>query len=86
NQLSELGIQCDQELSSVEGYKRIMSAAKEQPYDLIILDYQMPELDGLALSTLIREQSGNNYVPAIVMASSSGRLKQASLQAAGVNV
>jgi len=86
NQLSELGIQCDQELSSVEGYKRIMSAAKKQPYDLIILDYQMPELDGLALSALVREQSGNDYAPAIIMASSSGRLKQDSLQKAGVNV
>ena len=87
NQLAELGIQCDQELSSVRAGERIAFAAQQlRPYALVVLDYQMPELDGLALSKRIRSESHSAYVPAIVMASSLGQMRYQDLAEAGVNV
>ncbi|REG81831.1 PAS domain S-box protein [Marinomonas pollencensis] len=87
NQLTELGMQCEQELNSERASERILLAAEQQqPYALVVLDYQMPELDGLSLSKRIRTQSHDAYLPAIMMASSLGRMQQQDLTEAGVNV
>lgn len=40
---------------------------------LIIVDYQMPELDGLAFIRALREKPGHNYTPVIMLTASGER-------------
>ena len=54
-----------------------------QPFDLAILDYQMPEMDGLMLAAAIRSEPGLPP-PALVMLSSHGdRLSRSAQQTHG---
>jgi len=87
NQLRSCDIYADAEISPVDALSRIeLSINDDSPYQIIVLDYLMPELDGLMLSKLIREVSGSLYQPIILMTSSVGRLSQDELSTAGVNM
>ncbi|RBP80575.1 response regulator [Marinomonas rhizomae] len=87
NQLKSCEIDADTELSPVHAVSLIGQAIdKESPYQLVVIDYMMPELDGLMLSEAIREMSGSLYQPIILMTSSAGELTQSQLAAAGVNM
>ncbi len=87
NQLKSCGIYADIELNPFQGLMRIEKAINDNaPYHIVLLDYMMPELDGLMLSKLIREVSGSISQPTILMASSADFLPEESLSAAGVNV
>ena len=52
------------------------------PFDVILLDYQMPEMDGFALARAIRAVRGTRS-PALVLLSSVGHSRTAELAAAG---
>lgn len=87
NQLKSCDIYADIELSPVEALNLIsQSIEKNMPYQLVIIDYMMPELDGLMLSKAIRDMSGSLYHPIILMTSSAGDLSQSELSTAGVNM
>jgi two-component system sensor histidine kinase/response regulator len=44
------------EIAVATNGRQALALFAEQPYDLMITDYRMPEMDGLALASLIREQ------------------------------
>jgi PAS domain S-box-containing protein len=87
NQLKSCDIHADIEINSVDGLSRIEQAiTRGMPYQIIVLDYMMPELDGLMLSKLIRNLRGSLYQPTILMTSSADFLSEEALSSAGVNV
>lgn len=49
--------------------KQALSMLEEQPFDLVLMDVQMPELDGLAATRAIREaeQNSGRHLPIIAM-------------------
>ena len=53
----------DLEITVAENGKEALSLAKENYYDLILMDIQMPELDGLQATKLIREMEKVNHSP-----------------------
>jgi len=86
-QLASCYIHADTELSSVQALRLIEESIEHKsPYQVIIIDYMMPELDGLMLAQSIREISDSLYRPVILMTSSDGILTQNVLSAAGVNL
>lgn len=53
--------------------------------DLVVTDYNMPEMDGQALVEYIRRQSWQNAVPILMVTSESNEGRLAAVQEAGVS-
>ncbi len=53
---------------SVEGGKEALKIIKEQSFNLILLDIQMPEMDGYEVTKIIRETADNNQdIPIVAL-------------------
>jgi two-component system sensor histidine kinase/response regulator len=59
--------------SGQEGLTELEKASKIQPYDLVIMDWQMPGIDGIEASRRIKKHAGLSKIPAIVMVTAYGR-------------
>ncbi|MGH9886126.1 MAG: response regulator, partial [bacterium] len=53
-----------------------VQAMERQPYDIILMDVQMPELDGLAATRLIRRRSGGAGHPPFILAMTANALRE----------
>jgi len=71
-QLSKLGYNCDCVLN---GFSAIGAHVKHQ-YDLILLDYEMPEINGLETAKLIRDWEKANHVSPCTIVALSGHAGQ----------
>lgn len=60
----------------VENGQQALAAALETKYDLILMDIQMPEMDGLTASRLIRQQSKSSLQPIPIAALTASVLKE----------
>jgi two-component system, sensor histidine kinase len=59
--------------ATAENGRLAVEAAGEQPFDLIVMDVNMPVMDGLTATRLIREGGGANAQTPIVVLSASAR-------------
>ncbi|WP_426016441.1 response regulator [Brevundimonas sp. DWR2-3-1b1] len=59
--------------STAENGQMAVEIAQEQPFDLIIMDVNMPVMDGLTATRLIRDGGGQNAGTPIVVLSASAR-------------
>ena len=48
------------------------AAEANEPFDLALLDYQMPNMDGLSLSTTIRQETDGENLPIVILSSVDG--------------
>jgi len=71
-QLSKLGYTCDCVLN---GFSAIGAHVKHQ-YDLILLDYEMPEINGLETAKLIRDWEKANHISPCTIVALSGHAGQ----------
>ncbi|MBF0399262.1 MAG: response regulator [Magnetococcales bacterium] len=62
--------------SAVDGKEAIIAVQAAErngkPFDLVITDYMMPEMDGIAAITRIRNDSGLRKIPVVIMATAYG--------------
>ncbi len=57
--LGQVGISCESALSGAAGIEMVkMHEARRTPYDLILIDWKMPEMDGVETARRIREIVG----------------------------
>ncbi len=57
--LGQVGVNCDTALSGQEGVEMIrLRHARREPYNLILVDWKMPEMDGIETTRQIRESIG----------------------------
>ena len=61
--LSQKGILCETSLSAREALQKIrLHQARREPYDLILVDWRMPEMDGVETTARIRAVTGSDSV------------------------
>jgi CheY-like chemotaxis protein len=72
--LKNFGYQCDVAANGIEAIKALNDASQNQPYQLILMDCQMPEMDGYEATKLIRRGDlniKNTQIPIIAMTANS---------------
>ena len=58
--MGKIGISCDIALSGAEGLEMVkVRHARREPYNLILVDWKMPEMDGIETTRRIRSVVGN---------------------------
>ncbi|MCR3967896.1 CHASE domain-containing protein [Aeromonas veronii] len=68
------GWSCDAVESGAKALVKIISALKAgRPYDVALVDWRMPEMDGVATSKLIKQQFPDVACPVVIMLSAYGR-------------
>lgn len=81
--LKKLGLQ----VSIANNGQEAIAATAKQTYNLILMDYQMPIMDGYAAAIEIRnnEINSNHFTPIIAMTGSMLELEQQRFRQAGIN-
>jgi CheY-like chemotaxis protein/HPt (histidine-containing phosphotransfer) domain-containing protein len=59
--------------SGEEGITELEDANEDKPFELVIMDWKMPGIDGIEASKLIKSHKGLNKIPAIVLVTAYGR-------------
>lgn len=59
--LKELNLTCDVAANGVEALHSLLSAIDQDAYDLVLMDCQMPEMDGYEATKAIRKGDAGNY-------------------------
>jgi PAS domain S-box-containing protein len=80
-QLKKLGYEAD----LVENGRQALDALEHQTYDVVLMDVQMPELDGLEAARLIRERLGDGGPKIIAMTANAMEGDRDECLAAGMD-
>jgi CheY-like chemotaxis protein len=59
--------------SGKEGITELEAASKDKPFELVIMDWKMPGMDGIEASKRIKDHKDLSKIPAIVMVTAYGR-------------
>ena len=71
--LGEVGIRADVCTSGAEALRMMeVQHTKQEPYNLVLMDWNMPEMNGLEASGKIREQFSNCFLPGLLITTVSG--------------
>ena len=80
--LEELGIE---RITEAVNGKEAVATLQDTMVDLVITDYNMPEMDGRELTEYIRTQSWQNTVPVLMVTSEQNMGRLAAVECAGVS-
>jgi len=79
--LEAAGFTVDEAMNGLEGLEKTLLTS----FDLLIVDVNMPKMDGLSFLTELRRREDSRAVPAIVISSQSSAADRARAHAAGAN-
>ncbi len=65
--------------------KDAVNQINNQFFDLVVTDYNMPEMDGEMLTRYIREESSQSSIPIIMVTSEGDKQRLAAVQQAGIS-
>ena len=83
--LQKVGIHCDTATSGTEAIEIIKTHhARREDYDLLLVDWKMPEMDGVETTRRIRDIAGND-TPIIILTSYSWEDIEEEARSAGVD-
>ncbi|NET46139.1 response regulator [Okeania sp. SIO2B3] len=69
-QLQQLGYRADVVANGIE----VLEALQRQPYDVVLMDLQMPEMDGLEATRLLHQQYSAELCPRIIAVTANAML------------
>ena len=79
--LEAAGFQVDEATNGMEGCEKALA----QPFDLMIVDINMPKMDGYAMLRMIRSDPLVRMVPAVMVSTEAGEKDSARAFEAGAN-
>ena len=74
-----------EQFSEAENGRQAMEMIENEFFDLIVTDYNMPEMDGEQLSQFIRKQSTQQSVPVLMVTSETDQSRLAGIAQSGVS-
>ena len=77
----QLGLTCD---TASGGQQALKMLETNEPYDLYFIDWKMPEMDGIELSSRIKKRAGNTSI-VIMISSNDWSLVETDAKKAGVD-
>jgi two-component system chemotaxis response regulator CheY len=80
--LENLGIQ---HFTEAENGRQAVEIIQQHLFDLVVTDYNMPEMDGRELTEYIRTQSWQSTVPILMVSSESNQSRLSAVAQAGVS-
>lgn len=80
--LERLGVE---QFAEAEDGKQALQMINEEFFDLVVTDYNMPEMDGEQLSQLIRNQSTQPSIPVLMVTSETDQGRLAGIRQSGVS-
>jgi len=83
--LSSFGLRVDQCGSGQEALTLLADATATDPYQLVIMDWHMPVMDGVDATRVIQGNPGSGSVPAVIMVTAYGR-EEAGQAAKGLDI
>lgn len=84
--LKKLGLEVDVVGNGVEALQRLENAQSDRPYTLVLMDCQMPEMDGYEASRQIRQgKGGDREVVIVAMTANAMKGDREKCLAAGMN-
>ncbi|MEK1942624.1 MAG: CHASE domain-containing protein [Pseudomonas sp.] len=75
-----LGWHADLVTNGLEAVARVREVQHTQPYDVVLMDWRMPELDGLSAAQQIHDDGATQQQPVVVMLTAYGREALAHIQ------
>lgn len=83
---SEVIRSCGHEAQQADGGEKAIAMIQEEPFDLILMDVQMPKIDGLTAARMIRELDGKpSEIPIIGYSASAFKEDREKCLNAGMN-
>jgi two-component system chemotaxis response regulator CheY len=79
--LEAAGFVVEEAINGVEGYEKALT----EPFDLMIVDINMPKMDGYAMLRAIRAVSSIQGVPAVTISTEAGQHDAVRAYEAGAN-
>jgi two-component system chemotaxis response regulator CheY len=80
--LKNLGLE---HITSAENGVAAVALIEKNFFDLVVTDYNMPEMDGETLTRYIREHSSQRSIPVLMVTSEDNASRLAAVQQAGVS-
>ena len=68
-QLISWGATCDSADDGLQGLRLLRNAVPVAPYDLVILDYHMPHIDGIELARILQADTALTELPRVMLSS-----------------
>ncbi|HWJ20180.1 MAG TPA: response regulator [Geobacterales bacterium] len=85
-QLRSIGAEIEQVASGAEAILAVKQADADRPFDVLLVDWRMPGLDGVETARRIRADSSLKSVPAIIIVTAFGREEvRSEAERVGVN-
>ncbi|NMP32812.1 response regulator [Thalassotalea sp. M1531] len=72
-------------VTEAEDGQQAIEKLESDMFDLVVTDYNMPEVDGRELTRYIREQSQQSHIPVLMVTSESSEAHLANIEQDGVN-
>ncbi len=80
--LSNLGVT---RMTEAEDGQQAINLLSQNMYDLVVTDYNMPQVNGLELTDFIRSHSGQTHIPILMVTSEANQAHLANIEQSGVN-